>query len=870
MSSKFRQRCLLWLVFLTWGLSIALVTNWQPTTWALGTVKPVTIVTVHHAIELEAQGKNFYQLNQFQSAVVAWEQAYQRYLQAKDVLSQGRVLSNLALAYGQLNHWQQATETINTSLDLLTTDADNLTSDRWLVLAQVQNNRGILLLQQGQTEAAIAVWQEATGIYQQTGDELGIIRVVINQANAFKELGLYRRAVNTLGNIEADLRQQPDSLIKITGLRSYGDLLGLMGEIERSQSILTVSLESALRLNNLQEVVKTQLILGHTYQNHHPSQALKTYESGLLSCQQDPSCGVTDLPLQLNLAQLNLFLELAQWQDAQTLVKPIISKFKLLPKTKINIERKINFARSLIRLQTQAELTATTSPSWGTIQAWLADVIQQAKAINDLKAQSYSWGLKGQIEEELQHWLAARQYSQQALLYAQQLNTPEVVYLWQWQLGRIEKSMGNHRQAIAHYTRAVELLKSLSQDLVAINPDVQYSFREEVEPVYRQLVSLLLARDEEEVSQVNLERGRQTIESLQLAELNNFFREACLDTQVVDIDNLDPQAAIIYPIILSDRLEVILSLPNQPLRHYQTQIAQNQLEGTIEKLRQSIVVRSRRDFYAPATQLYDLLIRPTLADLTANQIKTLVFIPDTAFRNIPLAVLYDGQQYLIENYNVALTPGLQLLTPRPLQQAANLQAIAAGLTQSRQGFSALNYVNEELQLIKTTANGVILLDREFTTESLGQKIQFSDYPIVHIATHGQFSSSLEDTFLLTWNDRLGINQLDNLLQTRNLQQEKAIELLVLSACETATGDKRAALGLAGMAVRAGAKSTLATLWSVNDRATTKIMANFYHQLSEEHLPKAQAIRQAQLSLLRDRQYAHPFYWAAYVLLGNWL
>ena len=96
------------------------------------------------------------------------------------------------------------------------------------------------------------------------------------------------------------------------------------------------------------------------------------------------------------------------------------------------------------------------------------------------------------------------------------------------------------------------------------------------------------------------------------------------------------------------------------------------------------------------------------------------------------------------------------------------------------------------------------------------------------------------------------------------------ELLVLSACETASGDKWAALGLAGMAVRAGAKSTLATLWSVNDRATSEMMSEFYHELADKKLPKAEAVRQAQLHLLNDSWHRHPFYWAPYVLLGNWL
>ena len=163
-----------------------------------------------------------------------------------------------------------------------------------------------------------------------------------------------------------------------------------------------------------------------------------------------------------------------------------------------------------------------------------------------------------------------------------------------------------------------------------------------------------------------------------------------------------------------------------------------------------------------------------------------------------------------------------------------------------------------------------MLDEEFTLEALEKQIELSRFPIVHIATHGQFSSSLDRTFLLAWDSRININELDSILQTRNLSQAQAIELLVLSACETAAGDNRAALGLAGMAVRAGARSTIATLWAINDRSTAKLMSKFYQELTKKNITKAEAIRQAQLTLLHTTEYKHPFYWAAYVLLGNWL
>jgi CHAT domain-containing protein len=865
MAFKLRRRYLLLLVLTIVGLSIGLVPHPRRFAAVLATAPPKQqLVEVRTAAELETQGKYFYSIAQFQQAAEAWQQAIE-VSDPRDSVSRARVMSNLALAQGQLGNWSQATANIQASLALLDNDSNLVVERKVQAMAQVLNNQGILQLSQGEAEKAIATWEQAEDSYQQAGDELGVIRTAINQGSAFKQLGLYRRALNTLTEVASTLEQQPDSELKVAGLKSYGDILRLVGEVKQSQEILESSLTIAAGLKSAGEQVEILLLLGNTYKAHQPEKALALYQQGLATCQQQPNCLPTDLPLQIYLAQLNTRLNTPDGQQGASLIPQIKTEFARLPINRSNIDRRLNFAQSWVEL---IDGQVGQREDLKNIEQFLVETIKQARVIGYPKAQSYGFGLRGQIREELKDWGNAQQYTQKALILAQ--NAAEVSYLWHWQLGRINQAVGERSQAIAHYSQGVELLQSLSRDLVAINPDVQYSFRDRVEPVYRGLVSLLLETNPgEEISQGNLESAREVMESLQLAELNNFFREACLDAQEVNIDHLDPQAAVIYPIILSDRLEVILSLPNQPLKHYSTKISQKQLERTIGQFRHNIVVRSRRNFYGSARKLYDLVIRPAVADLTKSKIKTLVFVPDGAFRNVPLSALHNGQHYLIEDYSIALTPGLQLLNPRPLAHA-KLKTIAAGLTKRVDGFAGLDYVASELEEIAGRGQNRILVNQEFTSEALKKEIQYSDYPIVHIATHGQFSSSLEDTFLLAWNDRIHINELSNILQTRNSDPEKAIELLVLSACETATGDSRAALGMAGIAVRAGAKSTLATLWSVNDQATAKLMRDFYAELADQHLPKAEAVRQAQLNLLHNRWYKHPFYWAPYVLLGNWL
>jgi CHAT domain-containing protein len=179
-------------------------------------------------------------------------------------------------------------------------------------------------------------------------------------------------------------------------------------------------------------------------------------------------------------------------------------------------------------------------------------------------------------------------------------------------------------------------------------------------------------------------------------------------------------------------------------------------------------------------------------------------------------------------------------------------------------------VKRELEQIKSEVPGELLLNEQFTSTAIEKAVDSVPFPVVHLATHGQFSSKAEDTFILTWDDRLNVNQLNQLLRTREASGRGAIELLVLSACQTAAGDQRAALGLAGVAVRAGARSTLATLWFVNDEATAELMIRFYRELADTTITKAEALRRAQVSILQDSRYQQPIFWAPYVLVGNWL
>ncbi|OUL26469.1 hypothetical protein BV372_26875 [Nostoc sp. T09] len=844
-------------------LAILLTIGLLPSTFAFIDAQNSIAQGVLNAQELFQQGRNLYEAEQFNQASLVFEQALIAYKAQGDKLKQAMTLSNLSLTYQQLGQWSKASQAITQSLNLLQ-DTSTEQASRSQILAQALDIQGRLQLAQGKAELALNTWQQAVAIYAKIGDRTGSIRSQINSAQALQSLGNYRQAQKKLTEINQNLQNQPDSTLKATGLRSLGNVLRVVGDLEQSRKILQQSLEVARRMpsQSPQVISETWLSLGNTATAQQDTPAAINYYQ-----QAAATSTSSTTRIQADLNQLRLLLDENQLNAAQGLVSKIQAQIPNLPVSRKAIYARINFAQSLMKLKAGQEVKE--------IAQMLATAVQQARDLQDQRSVAYALGNLGGLYEQTQQFDIAQDLTQQALVISQGINVPDITYRWQWQLGRLLKAKGDIKGATAAYTESVKILQSLRNDLVAINPEVQFSFRDEVEPIYRQLVNLLLrSPGDSQPSQGNLVQARAVIESLQLAELDNFFRVACLEGRPIQIDSVidrqDPTAAVIYPIILADKLEVILKLPQQPLRHYKTSIAATEVEKILEQLRQELIKPyTLQQTQALSRQVYNWLLQPAQEYLAKSQIKTLVFVLDGSLRNIPMASLYDGQQYLIQKYAIALTPGLQLLAPKSLSQQ-QIKALTAGITEARQGFSALSNVVQELNQIKSEVPTTVLLNQKFTNETLQKKINSVLFPVVHLATHGQFSSKADETFILTWDGRINVNQLDTLLRFRDTERPNAIELLVLSACQTAAGDKRAALGLAGIAVRAGARSTLASLWNVDDKSTAELMSQFYRELTTKQLTKAEALRQAQLALLNNPKYQHPLFWAAYVLVGNWL
>ncbi|MGK7934669.1 MAG: CHAT domain-containing protein [Xenococcaceae cyanobacterium] len=795
---------------------------------------------------IEQQALELYQQNRYTEAIDLLATAIEQYQGQGDLVGSAIAIRNLALIHHKLGQWKQAKITLNKAQAIIAT-IDN-ESEKNQLLAQVLEVQGQIELSLGQREIALATWKKATALYQQQDNITGFTQGKIYQAYALQTLGLYSQSIKILTRVNQELVDQPDTLIKAKALLNIGDILNRVGRYEEAHNALQSSLAIAQKLESKSTIANTLLSLGKTARlQAQPEQALELYQQAIEVSPQ------SDILLPGKLEQLDVLVDLQEIENATNLAAEIEELLAKLPLQQTMIESKISLARNLLALNTKPQKT---------IQL-LVSAIQQAQNLGIKRTEAEALGVLGNIYELHQEWQSAQIITEQALFITQGINAKELTYQWQWQLGRILKAQGKTSEAIFAYTQATENLQALRGDIVAISSDLQYSFSSEIEPVYRELAVLLL---QPEASQVDLNQARQVIESLQLAELDNFFRDACLDIQPVQIDRLDTTAAIIYTIILGNRLEIISAIPGQPLRHYSQEIPSSELEIVITSANNQIN-KPRRVNFATLQQAYDWLIRPLEADIRASEIETLVFVPDGILRNLPPAVLHDGEQYLIEKYNIAIAPSLQLIELQAREENRQ-ELLLAGLSQSRQGFSSLPGVKKEIEQIKPLFPSAILLNESFTEFNFINFTSETPFRVVHLATHGQFSSNAEDTFVLTWDDRINIDELSLLLRGDS-KQLRPIDLLVLSACETATGDRLAALGLAGIAVRAGARSTLASLWSVSDEATVPLMTNFYQELAQGNVTKAEALRRAQISILNQEKFSHPFYWSAFILVGNW-
>ena len=771
------------------------------------------------------QGIERYQAGKFNEAIALWQQALPQISNPQD---KAIIYSNLAIAYRQI----------------------------------------------GQLDQAIAQWEQAIQIYRSQKDETtrpALAKLLTEQGQAYSDLGQHKRAITLLQSAIELAHKYSDQLTEAAAQGALGTAYWSIGDYEKALETHQTSLKFARDLNNSSYIATALNNLGNVYVSsgdRYSYQAKlaqvegddKEFSRLTQAASQDRIQGRTYLEQSVQAAQgtsgleevralmnLNRFLikgeasgvsDSSPGQHTNSDRALILTNFnragallQTAPDSRDKAYALINLAEQILKEAATSKLQpANLQPA-----TLLEEALAVAVKIGDSRAESFALGSLAEFYEAAGNLPRALEENRRAQFAAQKINASDSLYLWQWHVGRMLQALGEKEKAIAAYEQAIATLQSIRGDIVGANKDLQLDFREQVEPVYRELMALLLESPASSTAPTHPQDKIQAkenptsnspdsvkkvidiLELLKLAELQNFFGDECVQVALSQGEGemalRDTNSVVVYSVILENQTNLILRSPQGGLTNYRVALGKQDVEKEIDQLRYSLESRATEEYLPQAQKIYNLLLRPLEADLAAIKPNSLIFINDGVLRKVPMAALHDGKEFLIQKYPIATTPSLSLTTRKPLNHS-NLSALSLGLTVERAPFASLSNVKAEVQAVNQILGGTELLDEGFTLPNLQTQLQKKSYPIVHIATHGKFGVDAESTFLVGFDQRLSIEMLDNLLRSRHSRE--AVELLTLSACQTAAGDNRSALGIAGVAVRAGVESALATLWYIND------------------------------------------------------
>ncbi len=726
---------------------------------------------------------------------------------------------------------------------------------------------GLGRYQQGQFQQAISLWTTAAQQFEIAEDHFHHTQSRIFLARALVELGQLQRAQIILLDILEKTDQPP---LRVQALNHLGTLHLSAGNSDSALRILRKGLQLSRQLDDRQLIATILNDLGNVYafRQERPEAIAAYTESSILANSANNTSLAIRAIINAGLAEsLEGAFENAQGHFDQAWVQTR----DLSP----SHEKTRNLLSVGMGMRTLHRQRPEVAPEvWKRAAQALHEATQTARQTEDWKNESYAWGFLAEMYEEEGRHEEALKLNRFAVRASQQGEAPEAHYRWEWKTGRNLRHIGQNDEAILAYQRAVDTLQPIRQELVVGFPSQATSFRESIGALFFEMADLLI----EQADQANnaqrrthlLFQTRDTIESFKAAELQDYFKDDCVEVnkaRIEAIDKISQTTAIIYPILFPDRTDMLITLGGT-IRKVSLPIPEDDLSSTIHQFRTLLEKRTTHQYLPHARRLYDMLIRPLEPALQEFSTQTLVFVPDGSLRTIPMGALHDGKQFLIQKYAVAVTPGLTLTDAHSLDRE-KVQLLSLGLTEGVQGYAPLPNVEKEISKIRELFPGTTLLNKEFLVPTVEKEMKEKDFTVVHIASHGKFESDVKSSYVLAYDKKLTMDQLGDMIGMFQFRKTP-LDLLTMSACETAAGDDRAALGLAGVAVKAGARSALATLWFVNDQSSSALINNFYSLLKESASTKAQSLRHAQLKLLKHPVFRHPGYWSPFLLINNWL
>ena len=731
--------------------------------------------------------------------------------------------------------------------------------------------QGLLLLDRGGFEKALPRLEEAARQFGRAGEIKAQMEALGDAAEAYRALGRYEKALDRL-NIAFSLAESlGDRRMTALILGSMGNASFFLGHTDKAWEQLHRGMGLARELGDPEGLAVLGRYTGkvHEMQGHY-TEAISAYKKGMESAE---AFGDPLLSAGIMADAASAFILTGDLTRAQALLPASSKRLEKLPHSHKKAYDLILIGQSYSRLSSllPGKSAALKDKAYRTLQK----AATTAEAIGDRRALSYAYGYTGKLYEGEGRYADGLEWTRRAIFAAQEIGARECLYLWEWQTGRLLKAMGRIKEAIAAYKNAVQSFQAIRGAASATCKNcARQDFQTRGGAIFFQLADLLLTysgslTDKSEIEPY-LKEARNTIEMLKVVELEDYFADPCVtgsQTAKTRLEDIAEDALVVYTITFPDRLDLLLS-GRHGIERITVPVDGETLRRETHLLRRTLAKRTTWQYLPHSRRIYDWIIRPLEPRIEKHHVKTLIFVPDGPLRTIPMAALHDGHDFIVQRMGVVTTPGLNLTDPRSIHRKEN-KVLLAGLSKGAQGFSPLLNVKQEIEGIGEIYEGKRLENEDFVSSNVKKALKTRPYPIVHIATHGQFAGDGAESFLLTWDDRIRMDQLGRFMKLSRFRKDP-VELLTLSACQTAAGDERAALGLAGIAVRAGARSALATLWNVSDQAASILVVEFYRKLMDTAVSKADALQAAQLRLLDSERYRHPFYWSPYLLIGNWL
>lgn len=806
------------------------------------------------ALALNYLGIAYHSLSQYQSAIECHQQARSLFQQVDNRNGEAAALNRLGLTYQSISQYQQAIEHYQQALPLFQQAADR-SNQAWVL-----NNLGLLQDDLGQYQQALEYYQQALSLFRQIDHRAGEASVLHNSGRAYWYLKQNQRAIEAFQQVLPIFQELGNRNSEAIVLSSLGYAYQFFKQYQPSLEVLQQALAIHREIGNRDEEALALHNLGVTYG------ALGQYQQAVEHFQEALSIFRAVNNREREGEQLASLGKLLIQQNQLELAIVFL-------KQSVNVRESIRGDIRNLSQDLQQSYTNRVAEDYRQ----LADLLLKENRV--LEAQRILDLLKVQ---ELEEYLRNVRGNHQTANGVEFLRPEESILQRYSQLQDTVMALNQELEQLEQRIRDGETLPSATekrkQELINLRQELNRQFNDFAKsPEVRQLIE-----------QLSFEAREQTLNLSQLDGLRDKLRQL--------------NAVLLYPLILDDRLELIITTPDSPPLRRTVNIPREQLNQLIIDFRQA-VQDPNTDAVTPAHKLYQQLIEPLEADLTSANTQTIIYAPDGALRYVPLAALHDGNQWLAQRFrvnNITAASLQELVTQPPVQPRVLAGAFAdprlsypISIGQRTTTFSGLPYTADEVDALKSNMpQTTAFLNQAFNKAAIESNL--SGYNILHFATHAAVvpGDASESFILFGDSSRLTLRQVEELSLAD-------IDLVVLSACETGLGgfdnNGEQILGLGYQFQNRGARAVIASLWQVSDGGTQILMAAFYTAL-KTGMTKAEALRQAQIALItgdfsavgRSRgtimvvntetglppqisnNLNHPYYWSPFILIGNGL